>query len=211
MKIKSYKTCSEKELIKKLRKVILLNSEKRKEPIFAYKNALIELKKVDIKELLPLQLYQLASSNQLVSNLYKIFEEEYKEDIFNMKGYVTYISNDKRYALIPPIIESVKDSKGNTQRIIIDGLHRVLLAKKLKKKTIAVVVIENVPQKLNLPVAPNSWEELRLIDVAPEIEDKRRWLIPPEEGYLYYRNFQSVFQNIGKPRASNIDKKTSTV
>lgn len=200
MKIKNYKAYSVKELIKKLRKVILLNSEKRGKPIFVYRDSEINLKRVKIKDLLPLQLYQLESSNQLVLNLYKIFKKKYNQDIFNMNGYATYSSNDKSYTFVPPIIEYIENSKGNTQKIIIDGLHRVILAKKLRKKAITVIVIENVPQELNLPVVPNTWAELKVVKVAPEIKHKRRWLIKPEKGYLYYRNFQSVFQNIGKPR-----------
>ena len=100
MKILNYKKHSKEELIKKLRKVILLNSEKRK-PIFVYKNSLIGLKKVE-------------SSNQLVLNLYKIFKKKYNQDIFNMSGYVTYSSNDKSYTFVPPIIEYIENSKGNT-------------------------------------------------------------------------------------------------
>lgn len=206
MKIKNYKKYSEKDLIKSLRKIILLNSEKKGKPIFVYKVASIELKKVDIKELLPIQLYQLTSSNKLIAKLYKILEEEYKEDIFNMKGYVKYISNSKHYALIPPVIECVRGPKGNIQKIIIDGLHRILLAKKIKKQKITAIIIKHVFKELNLPVVPNSWEELKIVTTAPESRYKRKWLVPPEKGYLYYRNFQSVFENIGQPRVSNLDK-----
>lgn len=203
MNISHLKRYSRKHLIDKLKKVILLNSEKKGKPIFVYENAKIELRKIKIKDLLPLQLYQLVSSNKLVHNLYKIFQKKYKDDIFNMNGYFTYAADGKRYALVPPIIEVVKNSKKpHMQKIIIDGLHRILLAKKLKKEEITVIIIENIPQKLVLPVAPNSWAELKVVKTAPESKYKRKWLIPPEKGYLYYRNFQSVFQNVGKPRAS---------
>lgn len=201
MKIKSYKTHPKKDLIKKLRKVILLNSEKKGKPIFVYKNAKIELKKINVEELLPFQLYQLESSNQLIGNLYKIFNEKYNQDIFSMNGYATYTSSNKHYAFTPPIIEYIENGKGKIQKIIIDGLHRVLLAKKLKKKTIRVITIENIPQNLIVPAAPNSWKELKLLKSAPESKYKRKWLIKPEEGYFYYRNYQSVFENIGKPRS----------
>lgn len=204
MKIKSYKTYSKEKLIKKLRKVILLDSEKIGKPIFVYKNAKIELTEVNIRELLPFQLYQLESSNQLVSNLYKIFKEKCNQDIFSMNGYVKYISNDKPYVFTPPIIEYIQNGKGKIQKIIIDGLHRIILAKKLKNKTITVVAIENIPHDLIVPAAPNSWRELIVVDRAPSIENKRKWLMPAQKGYLFYRNFQSVFQNIGKPRTSPI-------
>jgi hypothetical protein len=206
MKIKDYKIHSEKELIKKLRKVILLNSEKTGKPIFVYKNTSIELKEIKTKDLVPLQLYQLKSTNRLVWNLHKIFQKKYKEDIFNMDGYYTYESENKKYAFIPPIIESVVNSKGKKQNVVIDGLHRMLLAKKLKKKTAKVVIVKNIPQKLILPAVPNAWEEMEIVEVVPKSEYKRKWLVSPEKGYLYYRNFQSVFQNVGQPRASNLDK-----
>ena len=201
MNISHLKKYNSLQMINKLKKVILLNSEKTGKPIYVYKNAKIELKEININDLFPLQLYQLISSNELVSNLYKIFKKKYNEDIFEMEGYSTYTSSDKRYALVPPIIESIKDIKGEIKNIIIDGLHRVILAKKLKKKTITVVVIENIPEKLNLPADSNTWAELKIVKKAPESKNKRKWLVPPEKGYLYYRNYQSVFQNVGKPRA----------
>lgn len=206
MNITHLKKHTKQNTINKFKKVILLNSEKKGKPIFVYENAKIELRKIKIKDLLPLQLYQLKSSSQLVQNLYKIFQKKYKADIFNMDGYFTYISDDKRYELVPPIVENVKNQKGEMEKIIIDGLHRILLAKKLKKEEIVVVVVENIPEKLILPVAPNSWEEIKVMKIAPESKYRRNWLIPPDKGYLYYRNFQSVFQNVGQPHTSKVDK-----
>jgi len=200
MKILKYKKHAKEELIRKLRKVTLLNSKKIGKPIFVYKNTVIELREVKIKDLVPLQLYQLKSSNQLIINLNNILWKKYKEDIFHMDGYCVYESNDKKYTFIPPIIESIENSKGKMQNVVIDGLHRMLLAKKLKKETATVIVIRNIPQKLILPVVPNTWEEMEIVEIAPKGERKRRWLIPPEKGYLYYRDFNSSFENVGKPR-----------
>ncbi len=205
MNLTNLRKYTKMQLIDKLRKVILLNSEKSGNPIYVYKDALIDLREIKVRDLVPLQLYQLRSSNQLVSSLYKTFQKKYSEDIFNMGGYYTYEADSKKYAFIPPIVEYVENSKGETQSVVIDGLHRILLAKELKKETISVVIIENIPQELILPVVPNRWEEMALVETAPKNENKRKWLVPPEEGYLYYRNFQSVFQNIGKPRVSNLD------
>lgn len=198
MNITHLKRYAKDKLIKRLKKVILLNSDKNKKPVFIYKDSEIELKPVKIKDLLPLQLYELTSSTKLINNLHENFSKKYKENILEMNGYFTYRSGDKKYALIPPIIEDVRG-----QKVVIDGMHRILLAKKLGREIIVVVVIKNIPQKLILPVAPNKWEELKVVSIAPENKDKRKWLIPSEEGYLYYRNFQSVFENVGKPRASN--------
>lgn len=200
MKILRYQKHAKKELIKNLRKVILLNSEKKGKRIFIYKNTLIELKAVKVKDLVPLQLYQLKSSNQLVKDLHNIFRKKYKEDIFHMNGYCVYESDNKKYTFIPPIVECVENSNGKVQNVVIDGLHRMLLARKLKKEKVTVVVIKNIPQKLILPVVPNAWEEMVAVDVPPESKNKRRWLVPPEKGYLFYRDFNSVFENVGEPR-----------
>ncbi|OGH24183.1 MAG: hypothetical protein A3B47_04960 [Candidatus Levybacteria bacterium RIFCSPLOWO2_01_FULL_39_24] len=200
MKILKYKKHAKKELIKNLRKVILLNSEKIGKRVFVYKKTLIELKEVKIKDLVPLQLYQLKSSNQLVKDLHSIFKKEYREDIFHMNGYCVYESNDKKYTFIPPIVECVKNSNGKTQNVVIDGLHRMLLAIKLKRKTATVIVIKNIPQELILPVVPNEWEEMEIVEIAPKRKRRRKWLIPPEKGYLFYRDFNSAFENVGRPR-----------
>ena len=198
MNIAKYKTHSKEKLIHKLKKVKLLNPSKT---IYVYKNAKVDLKKVKIEDLLPLQLYELNSSSELIENLHKTFLKKYKTNIFEMKGFATYISDKKHFSFIPPVVEYIKNKDGKIQKIIIDGLHRILLAKKLKKKKITIVAIENIPQKLLFPAEPNKWEELKIVEKAPEGKDKRKWLIPPEKAYLCYRNFQSVFQNIGKPRS----------
>ena len=200
MKILKYKKHAKKELIRNLRRVILLNSKKTGKPVFVYENTLIELKEVKIEDLVPLQLYQLKSVNKLIMNLNKIFRKKYKEDIFHMNGYCVYESDNKKYTFIPPIVERVGSSSGKMQNVVIDGLHRILLAIRLKKKKATVIMIKNTPKKLFLPVVPNAWKEMKIVEIPPKSEHRRRWLVPPDEGYLFYRDFNSAFDNVGEPR-----------
>jgi hypothetical protein len=49
-------------------------------------------------------------------------------------------------------------------------------------------------------VNPKGWEDVKLMKTAPSKKDKRHWRFPIEEAYKYYRNFNSAFENVGKPR-----------
>ena len=205
MKILNYKKHSKEELIKRLRKVTLLHSSKTKNPIYVYKNAEIELTNLPVSILMPENFYQIKEILLNLKNLQKVFREQ-NIDIFNLNGYVTYTTNESEnpYTLLPVIIEYQLEKDGSINPIILDGLHRISVARSQKLDTVKVIKIAKASQEY--PVFgyanPNGWDDVKLVQSAPDKKDKRLWRFPLEEVYKYYRDFNSAFDNVGKPRTS---------
>ncbi len=202
MRIKNYKKFSKEELIKKLRKVTLLNSS-RDNPIFIYEKADIELATVPVSSLMPAQLYQLEEVLEKVKELQGALQE-HNLDLFNLKGYLSYETDDSENLrnLLPVIVEYQLEEDKKVHPLILDGIHRVILARIQNLDKIQVVKIANVNK--DFPVFayanPKEWEDVRLMNIAPEPKDKRHWRFPIKKAYRYYRNFNSAFENVGKPR-----------
>lgn len=204
MKILNYKKHSKEELIKRLRKVTLLHSSKTKNPIYVYKNAEIELTHMPVSSIMPSQFYQLEESLLRVGRIQQALRE-YNLDLFNLSGYVNYVTNesgDISYDLLPVIIEYQMERNGIAYPLIVDGIHRIILARIQKKDAIQVIKIANVNKDYPYPAYanPKGWEDVIPVFSVPKLKDKRYWRFPIEKAYNYYRNFNSVFENVGQPK-----------
>lgn len=203
MRILQYKKHSKDELIDKLRKVTLLHSSKTASPIYVFKNADIELGEVIVSSIVPSQFYYLEKSLSKVGEIQKALKED-NIDLFNLDGFINYHTNesDIEYNLLPVIIELQKEIDGSINPIILDGIHRVILARKENLQRIQVVKIANVSKDFPYPAYVNSrgWDEVLPVMVPPQQKDKRNWRFPIEEVSKYYRDLNSVFANIGEQR-----------
>ena len=203
MKIKNYKKFSEKGLIERLRKVTLLHSSKTKNPIYVYKNAEIELVRLPVSSLLPHQFYQIEEVLLKLRNLQKALREK-NIDIFNLKGYVSYTTDESEnpYTLLPVIVEYQHEKDDSIKPITLDGLHRISIARSQNLHEIQVIKIAKVNSKYPVFgfVNPNGWKDVKTVEKSPDKKDKRLWRFPLGEVYKYYRDFNSAFENVGKPR-----------
>jgi len=203
VKILKYKKHSKDELINKLRKVTLLHSSNTPNPIYVYKNAEIDLSDIPVSTILPSQFYYLEEPLLKVGKIQEALAE-YNLDLFSLDGFVNYVTNesDVMYNLLPIVVEYQMEKDGTINPIILDGIHRVILAKKENLKKIQVVKIANVSKDFPYPgyVNPKGWEDVKLAKTAPAKKDKRHWRFSIEEVNKYYRNLNSAFENVGKPR-----------
>lgn len=203
MKILKYKKYSKDELINNLRKVTLLHSSKTASPIYVYENAEIELAHIPVSSILPSQSYYLEEPLLRVGEIQEALME-YNLDLFSLDGFVNYVTNesDVMYNLLPIMVEYQMEKDGSINPIILDGIHRVILARKKNLKKIQVIKIANVSKDFPHPAYanPNGWQDVKLVQTAPDKKDKRLWRFPLGEVYKYYRNFNSAFDNVGKPR-----------
>ncbi len=204
MKILNHKKYSKEELIKRLRKVTLLHSSKTKNPIYVYRNAEIELTHIPVSSIMPSQFYQLEESLLKVGRIQQALRE-YNLDLFNLDGYVNYVTNesaDISYDLLPVIVECQMEGDGSTYPLIVDGIHRIILARSQKKDVILVIKIANVNKSYPYPAYanPKGWEDVTPMFSAPKMKYKRYWRFPIRKAYNYYRNFNSVFENVGQPK-----------
>lgn len=203
MRILQYKKHSKDELISRLRKVTLLHSSSTQNPIYAYKDAEVELSEIPVSSILPSQFYYLEEPLLRVERIREALAE-HNLDLFSLDGFISYQTNesDITYSLLPVVVEYQKEIDGSINPIIVDGIHRVILARKKNLKNVQVVKIGNVSKDYPYPgyVNPNGWEDVELAKISPEKKDKRHWRFPIEEAYKYYRDFNSAFENVGKPR-----------
>jgi hypothetical protein len=203
VKILKYKKYSKEELVKRLRKVTLLHSSDTDIPIHVYKDAEIELDFIPVSSILPSQFYYLEESLLKVGKIQEAFME-HNLDLFSLDGFVNYVTNESSvaYNLLPIIIEYQIEKDRSINPIILDGIHRVILAKEKNLKKIQVVKIANVSKDFPHPgyINPKGWQDVKLTKTAPSKKDKRHWRFPIEEVDKYYRDFNSAFDNVGKPR-----------
>lgn len=208
MRITRVKRHSEKKLLDNLRKVTLLGSSDKKPPISIYRDANVELVDIPVSSIIPSQFYQLEESFLRVKAIQKALYV-HNLDLFHLDGYVSYTVNesDEKYDLLPVIVEYQMEKDGKVNPIIVDGIHRMILARRQERQTIQVIKIANVDMKYPYPAYPNprGWKDVKMMLSAPELKDKRYWRFPVDIAYNYYRNFNSVFKNVGKPKAHNYD------
>ena len=203
MQILKYKKYSKEELISRLRKVTLLYSSNTGSPIYVYKNTQIELSEIPVSTILPSQFYYLEEPLLKVGKIQKALAE-HNLDLFSLDGFVNYVTNesDVMYSLLPIVVEYQMEKDGRINPIILDGIHRVILAREKNLKKIQVIKIAKVSKDFPHPAYanPKGWKDVKLMKVAPSKRDKRHWRFPTEEVDKYYRNFNSAFENVGKPR-----------
>jgi len=203
MRILKYKKYAKDELINRLRKVTLLHSSNTASPIYVYKNAQIEVAHIPVSSILPSQFYYLEEPLLKVGKIQEALAE-HKLDLFSLDGFVNYVTNesDIKYNLLPIVVEYQMEKDGSINPIILDGIHRVILARKKNLKKIQVIKIAKVSKDFPHPayVNPKGWEDVKLAKTAPSKKDKRHWRFPIEEVNKYYRNLNSAFENVGKPR-----------
>ena len=203
MRILQYKRHSKEELISKLRQVRLSHSPKTSNPIRVFKDAKIEIDEIPVSAICPSQFYYLEKSLSKVGEIEKALKE-HNLDLFNLDGFISYQTDesDIKYNLLPIIIEYQKEKDGSINPIILDGIHRVILARKENLQKIQVVKIANVSKDFPYPAYVNSrgWVEVLPAEFAPLQKDKRNWRFPIGEVNKYYRDLNSVFANIGEQR-----------
>lgn len=196
-------------MVGKLKNVTLLHSEKAGKPVFVYKTATIEIVHMPLSKVFPAQFYQLKDTVSRIGILQKALEEN-NIDLFQLDGYITYRTDENNtfYTLLPMVIENQVEKDGKVVPIIVDGLHRMLLAKKQKRQSVQVIKISKVNKDYPYPAYknPNGWKDVKSMVLPPDSKDKRLWRLPVEKAYNYYRNFNSVFENVDKPKKRDYEK-----
>lgn len=165
---------------KKLREAGLLKTKNIK----PYVDANITLAYIDIDELLPLATYVIEDRLKeikfvhdaiLLSQDISTFFVDYY-GLFKIYKEGVRAVNQLQWPIrvCPPIVERYKetkgDFKGNTITVILDGLHRVYVAKSLGYRKISAILIENAA----LPPAfvALGWDKVKVKDTPPP-RDKR--------------------------------------
>lgn len=140
------------ELLKKVREVKALGDG---EPL--YRDAEIVIRELNTDEIHPSALYLLKGNMEFVEKMYHDLLKS-GIDILDLDQVV----ESDGYIVGPPLVE-VWDGVN----IIVDGAHRIALARKLGKK-IKTIVVSGVKESRPLFSFPVEWDEVITYEVKPE-------------------------------------------
>jgi len=110
---------------------------------------------------------------------------------------------EEDYALYPPIVEESLEADGTLALVINDGMHRLYLAR-LEWVVPQVVYIRGVPKEYPYYAYPRreGWAGLDLLAENPDPKVYLKKCHRTRDNKRLYRDFQAVFQNVGRSRSS---------
>ncbi len=197
MKIVDFEKFGEKELIERLRNLTMLKDRDVK----PYVDAFISLENICIDDIFPAQRYVLKNELLKVREL-KWHLEGLGINIFKLDGFVRlYLEGTPEpIDLLPPVVEEFIEQNGRIVHIVNDGMHRVYTAF-LEWVIPQVLFIRGIPKNLpyySYPIPEKDWKQIELREDIPPGFIKKWHRIANNK--LLYRDFNSVFKNVGGPR-----------
>lgn len=168
--LKIHKRWGWRKLRQLLREVTLLGDH----DIHPYKNAKIESRVISPNEVYPLSAYLLSGKLAIHKCLYHRFLGERKIDVFDLRGGFQFSVDGgvNKFVFGPPIVEVSKVDKDKP--LLLDGLHRIYLARKLKKK-VRVVWLSKIPLELPIIAKPLRWPNIKMYGKVPVAKKMRKY------------------------------------
>lgn len=197
MKVEGFK--SQEELIDNLYQASTL-ADKNARP---YAGSDISIEEVNINAFQPTQRYVINSGVRKQEDLRK-FILPYSEDTLHMKtGGISIVDEENgNGVMLPPIIE--EDSREGL--LLVDGMHRTTMARRIGMITIRAVVIRHVDEHFAVTKRrlPNEWNEVTTFPTLGDLKNARKQGFvhrnkgdAPGDGSATYRDFSS-FTGRGK-------------
>lgn len=197
MKVEGFK--SQEELIDNLYQASTL-ADKNARP---YAGSDISIEEVNINAFQPTQRYVINSGVRKQEDLRKLILP-YSEDTLHMKtGGISIVDEENgNGVMLPPIIE--EDSREGL--LLVDGMHRTTMARRIGMTTIRAVVIRGVDSDFAVTKRrlPNEWNEVTTFPTLGDLKNARKQGFvhrnkgdAPGDGSATYRDFSS-FTGRGK-------------
>jgi len=179
--------------------------------VLVYAQALISLEQIHTNFLNPPQNYIWLQELRKIQEL-RWSLAAWGVDLFRLDGYVTYTvrladGEEEVYALYPPIVEESFEADGTLALIINDGMHRVYLAR-LEWVVPQVTYVRGIPKEYPYYAfpRPGGWEGLDLLADNPDPQRYLKKCHRTRDNKQLYRDFQAVFQNVGRSRSRLLKK-----
>lgn len=163
--------------------------------ILPYAKATIRPRRMAICDLRPSAYYALRKQIAGHYALHEALQREYVFSLFDLTGFIDYVHDGDGVAfrMAPPLIETYHEPTENAAvSVIVDGLHRVLLARELGIESIWVIEITDIPPQYPLVPLPLRWEDVELCDSVPPTHAKRKFRFPTLEQFPDVSEFSSV-------------------
>jgi len=165
-----------------------------------YRVSTITLESVTPEKLYPCALYVLRPHLALAQDLRESFLAQ-GIDPLNLTADAAQIDfewqGQTRCTISAPIVEISVDDGGIP--VLVDGLHRVMLARTLNLPEVTVIQIRNTA--IPLPVLPVDWHEIRDYETTPPPHLKRRFRFESKEALLRWvgENYDRFLQGFDFP------------
>ncbi|MFZ2088033.1 MAG: hypothetical protein WAU47_05620 [Desulfobaccales bacterium] len=193
---------SPQELTERLRRVPLLNQP----DLLIYAEAHISLERIHTDQLAPAQNYVWLAELKKVQEL-RWSLAEHGVDLFRLDGFVTYTvrgadGKEEQYNVYPPVVEESFEADGTMALLINDGMHRLYLAR-LERLVPQVIYVRGVPKEYPYYAypRPEGWGGLDLLADNPDPKTYLKKCHRRRDNKRLYRDFQSVFANVGRSRS----------
>ncbi len=213
MRIDVRRTIPWSELESMIRSVPLKQRAPDGSPIQVYRDARVTLRAFHHEDVNPTTFYLLQSGLELQRVLHEHLRDNYGIDTLALQGAVELLDVDaqKVWTLTPPIIEvtpreiryvaqeaeiTYEDSQRILVPIIMDGAHRVALARSLGR-TFSAVHISGADPAYPFYAHPNGWDRVAVVDTVPKTKPEKKWY-RMEDCYAVYRDFDVI--GCGAPR-----------
>ena len=179
--------------------------------VLVYSQALISLERIHTNCLHPPQNYiwlqELRKTQELRWSL-----AAWGVDLFRLDGYVTYTvrlagGEEVVYDLYPPIVEESFEADGSLALIINDGMHRLYQAR-MEWVVPQVTYVRGIPKEYPYYAfpRPGGWEGVDLLADNPDPQRYLKKCHRTRHNKQLYRDFQAVFQNVGRSRSRLLKK-----
>jgi hypothetical protein len=144
-----------------------------------YASATIKPRKVAIRDLRPASYYALRSQIAGHHHMATSLQSEYAFSIFDLTGILDYTQDGTRFRMAPPLVETYHEPTENqTVSVIVDGLHRVLLARQFGIESIWVMEVSDISPQYPLVPLPLNWDDVELCNSVPPTHAKRKFRFP---------------------------------
>ncbi|MFO7322125.1 MAG: HD domain-containing protein [Chloroflexota bacterium] len=161
-----------------------------------YATARITASRLPIASLRPAATYALERQIAGHRALQRGLQREYALSLFDLTGALDYVCDGRQYRISPPLVETYfEPSEGQRISVIVDGLHRVMLARELGIEEIWVIEISDIPEQFPLVPLPLTWDDVRLVSDVPPTLQKRRFRFPTLESFPDISGFSQVQVN----------------
>lgn len=192
--------------LERILRCVCLREETNLKP---YMTAVIALRLISLSDLRPTSYYVLDSGMVQAGRLLDALHKRYQLGLFDLTGMIEYEFNSEQVLMSPPIVETYYEPVERAMvMVIVDGLHRLLLAKELGIERVWVVEIRNIPEEFPLVPLPLQWHDvvrrqsvpvkkrkLRFssLETFPDVSYLTNVAITPENyEYFFYRNLSPL-------------------
>jgi hypothetical protein len=167
-------------LVAMLRAVTLLGDE----TLRPYADATITPRKVHIDDLRPTAYYALKTQIEWHHQLASALQRRYALSLFDLTTAIDCEHQATPFRIAPPLVETYHEPTENkTVSAIVDGLHRVLLARQLGIDSLWVIDLRDIPPHYPLVPLPLAWGDVTLCDAVPPTHAKRKFRFPQLEDF----------------------------